>query len=89
MSKKQPPMIFLTASPTQFVGDTKAGLVWIGFSSPFAIWDAVSKQAEEVEQPVRVGLTRGGSLQLLADLQRLEALLSQAGKDLPSPPRAQ
>jgi hypothetical protein len=80
MEKMQPPLTFLTATPLQLQFALASGMLWAMFSSTFAAFNPPTKTAEEIVQPVRVGMTRGVAQQLFTDIYRLESSLASPGK---------
>lgn len=84
MEKKQPTMTFLTASPLQLEFDAGSGMLRMMWNSTFAANIPAAKTAEEIIQPVRVGLTRGVAEKFIADVKRLESSLAPPGNPPPA-----
>ncbi len=63
-------------------------MLWAMFSSTFAAWNPATRTAEEIVQPVRVGMTRGVVQQLFVDIDRVRVELSQTESGLSKPPIA-
>ncbi len=73
----QPPMTFLTATPLQLQFNPASGMLWAMFSSTFAAFNPATKTAEEIVQPVRVGMTHGVAQQLVADIEGVKSALAR------------